>query len=164
VHPVTAAVARPLADADASGPIITDAVTAAASDLFNVVYDLVLQMLCRYFAFGHETGEQQQTLADACVALMFGVTRPLGTLLAALPVGPSLPGATAGASFQLAYKSNFLLPHRRVAWIRYCERLEEAADFADAIEADGETRRVLTAVAGALRDVLVRLGSHIEAV
>ena len=164
-HPVVAAVARPLADADApEGPLITDPVTAACSDLFNVIYDLILQILCRYFAFGHETGEQSQALADAAVTLMFGVTRPLGTLLASMPVGPSLPDATAGASFQLAYKSNFLLPHRRVAWIRFSERLDEAAEFAEAIPVSGEAARVLSGVIGSLRSVLVSLSSFIEEV
>ena len=164
-HPVVAAVARPLADADApEGPLITDPVTAACSDLFNVVYDLILQMLCRYFAFGHETDDQAQALADAAVTLMFGVTRPLGTLLAGMPVGPSAPGVTAGASFQLAYKSNFLLPHRRVAWIRFSERLDEAAEYAEAIPVEGEAARVLSGVIGSLRSVLVRLSSFIEAV
>jgi hypothetical protein len=166
-HPVVAAVARPLADAPVgtpTGPLIEDPVTAAVSDLFNVIYDLILQLLCRYFAFGHESGDQSQALADAAVTLMFGVTRPLGTLLAALPVGDSHPGATAGASFQLAYKSNFLLPHRRVAWIRFSERLDEAAEFAEAIPAEGEVARVLTGVIGALRSTLVALSSHIEAV
>lgn len=166
-HPVTAAVARGLADSVAppAGPLITDPVTAALSDLFNVVYDLILQMLCRYFAFGHETGDQSQVLADATVTLMFGVIRPLGTLLASLPVGPSMPGATAGASFQLAYKSNFLLPHRRVAWIRFSERLDEAAAFAESIpEVEGEAARVLRGVVGSLRSTLMSLSAHIEGV
>ena len=164
-HPVVAAVVRPLAaEEEPAGPVITDPVTAACSDLFNVIYDLILQMLCRYFAFGHETDQQSQALADAAVTLMFGVTRPLGTLLASLPVGPSRPEATAGASFQLAYKSNFLLPHRRVAWIRFSERLDEAAEFAEAIPATGEAARVLTGVVGSLRSVLVSLSSFIEEV
>jgi hypothetical protein len=91
--------------------------------------------------------------------LMFGVTKPLGLLLAELPVGASLPGATAGADFRLAYRSNFLLPHRRVAWIRFAERLEEAADFAATIPLPALTR-----VERALRAALVRLSAHIEAV
>jgi hypothetical protein len=167
-HPVVAAVARPLADAaegsSPGGPIIEDTVTAALSDLFNVVYDLILQMLCRYFAFGHESGDQSQALADAAVGLMFGVTRPLGTLLASLPVGPSHPDATAGASFQLAYKSNFLLPHRRVAWIRFSERLDEAAEFAEAIPAEGTTAAVVGRIVASLRSTLVSVSAHIEAV
>ncbi len=162
-HPVTAAVVRAVDGVATDGPWITDPVTAALSDLFNVVYDLELQMLCRYFAFGHETGEQQQSLADATVALMVGVTRPLGTLLASMPVSSDPAEGTAGASFQLAYNANFLLPHRRVAWIRFCERLDEAAEFAEAIPATGLEGRVLHGVIASLRETLVRLSSHIEA-
>lgn len=163
-QPVSAAIVRTVEGGEPTGPWITDATTAAVSDLFNVVYDLILQMLCRYFAFGHETGEQHAALADATVSLMVGATRPLGTLLAVLPVGHGAPDLTAGANFQLAYKSNFLLPHRRVAWIRFSERLDEAAAFAETIPAEGETRRVLDAVARSLRDSLVRLSAHIEEV
>ena len=129
-RPVTAAVVRGVEGEPLSGPLITDPTTAAVSDLFNVVNDLILQMVCRYFAFGHETDEQLGTLADAAVGLMFGAIEPLGLMLAALPVGDDLPDRTAGANFQLAYRSNFLLPHRRVAWIRFAERLDEAGEFA----------------------------------
>lgn len=163
-HPVTAAAVRPSAAGETAGPIIEDPATAAVSDLFNVVYDLTLQMLCRYFAFGHETGEQQQALADATVALMVGVTRPLGTMLASLPVGPSHPGMTAGADFQLAYTSSFLLPHRRAAWIRFSERLDEAAAYAEGIPLEGTAARVMAGVVASLRSTLVRVSSHIEAV
>ena len=72
---------------------------------------------------------------------MFKAIKPLGLLLATLPVGPEHPGVTAGANFQLFYQKSFLLPHRRATWIRFTERLDEAAEFADAIEADVATRR-----------------------
>jgi hypothetical protein len=163
-HPVSAAIVRTVEGAAPNAPQITDPTTAAVSDLFNVVYDLILQMLCRFFAFGHETDEQSTTLAHATVGLMFGAIRPLGTLLATLPVGPDHPGVTAGANFQLAYKSNFLLPHRRVAWIRFSERLDEAASYAETITGPDETRRVLDAVAKSLRTSLTRLAAHIEEV
>ena len=65
------------------------------------MYELLLQMIARYFAFGHETTGQRQVLAQAAVGLMFGAIKPLGLLLARLPVGPDHPGVTAGASFQL---------------------------------------------------------------
>ena len=164
-HPATAAIVRTVEGGAPTGPWITDPATSAVSDLFNVVYDLVLQMLSRYFAFGHETGEQQSVLAHASVSLMFGAIRPLGTLLASMPVGAGGPeGATAGANFQLAYKSNFLLPHRRVAWIRFSERLDEAATFAESIALDGPGGPVLERVGQSLRKTLVTLSSHIEAV
>src|SRR5205823_5155238 len=92
---------------------ITDRATAAVSDVFNAVYDILLQMIARYFAFGHETDEQRHVLADVGVTLMFVAIKPLGLLLARLPVGPDHPDVTAGANFQLAYRASFLLPHRR---------------------------------------------------
>jgi hypothetical protein len=163
-HPVVAAVVRGVEGEPLTGPRITDPTTAAVSDLFNVVNDLILQMVCRYFAFGHETGEQQGTLANAAVGLMFGAIKPLGLLLAELPVGDELPGATAGANFQLAYRANFLLPHRRVAWVRFSERLEEAAEFAAGIEGPERVRRTLDGVQRGLERTLQRLSEHIEPV
>jgi hypothetical protein len=87
-------------------------------------------MIARYFAFGHETPEQRQVLAHAAVDLMFQAIKPLGLLLARLPVGPDHPDVTAGANFQLPYRASFLLPHRRSAWLRFAERLDELAAFA----------------------------------
>src|SRR5207248_1317357 len=112
---------------------ITDPVTAAVSDAFNAVYDLLLQIIARYFAFGHETDDQRRALASAGITMMFVAIKPLGLRLAALPVGPEHPDATAGANFQLAYRASFLLPHRRAAWIRFCERLDELAVAAESI-------------------------------
>jgi hypothetical protein len=162
-HPVTAAGVRPV-EGRPPAIRITEPATAAVSDLFNVVYDLVLQMVVRYFAFGHETDEQLAVLADAAVGLMFGAIRPLGMLLATLPVGGEHPGATAGANFALAYRSSFLLPHRRAAWIRFSERLEEAAAFCDPIELPAEGKAVLDGVGSRLRSLEATLAAHIEPV
>ena len=163
-HTVVAALVRAVEGEDPAAPFITDPMTADVSDLFNVIYDLLLQMLCRYFAFGHETDAQQRLLADVTVGMMFGAIRPLGRLLATLPVGESLPGAMAGANFQLAYRSNFLLPHRRVAWIRFTERLAEAAEFAAAIDATAEVRHTLDGVVTALGKARSRMEQEIEPV
>ena len=120
---------------------ITDPATGACSDLFNAVYELLLQMIARYFAFGHETPGQRQVLAEAAVGLMFEAIKPLGLLLAALPVGPDHRDVTAGASFQLPYRASFLLPHRRSAWLRFAESLDELADFADGFHPPRWSRR-----------------------
>ena len=151
-HPVTAAGVRPVEGIEPD-VYITDPVTAAVSDLFNVVYDLVLQMIARYFAAADETEEQRGALAHGFVMLMFTAIKPLGLLLATLPVGADHPGATAGANFQLAYRASFLLPHRRAAFVRFRERLAEAAAFAGNVEAGPAARPVLEAVAGALRSI-----------
>ena len=142
---------------------ITDPVTGGCSDLFNAVYELVLQMIARYFAFGHETPEQRQILANTAVGLMFGAIKPLGLLLARLPVGPDHPGVTAGANFQLPYRASFLLPHRRSAWLRFAERLDELAAFATGLHPP-EGEDVTAAVSQALRRSASGLTAHIEAV
>jgi ferritin-like protein len=149
-HPVSAAGVRAV-DGVAPAVFITDPVTSDVSDLFNITYDLLLQMIARYFAFGEESDEQLKVLADTSVGLMFTAIKPLGLLLATLPVGPEYPDLTAGANFQLAYRSNFLLPHRQAAWIRFRERLEETADFADGIAAAADVRKVLERVATSMR-------------
>lgn len=162
VHPVVGAGVRPVEGIEPD-VFITDPDTAGCSDLFNSVNELLLQMIARYFAFGHETPEQRQVLASTAVGLMFGAIKPLGLLLAQLPVGPQHPTATAGASFQLPYRANFLLPHRRSAWIRYAERLEELAVFADGLHpATGGD--VVSSVSASLAGAAAKLLAHVEAV
>jgi Ferritin-like len=142
---------------------ITDPQTGGCSDLFNATYELILQMIVRYFAFGHETPQQRETLANAAVDLMYGAIKPLGVLLARLPVGPEHPGATAGANFQLPYRSNFLLPHRRSAWIRFAERLEELAGLAGRLDPAGGEED-LAKVRAALQRTSATLAEHVETV
>lgn len=162
VHPVVGAGLRGVEGVEPD-VYITDPGTGECSDLFNAVYELILQMIARYFAFGHETSEQRQVLAHCSVALMFRAIKPLGLLLAGLPVGTEPAGATAGANFQLPYRSNFLLPHRRSAWIRFVERLEELAAFAADIR-PAHGLATVTAVADGLGATAAELQAHIESV
>ena len=161
-HPVVAGGMR-AAEGIEPEVYITDPATGACSDLFNSVYELVLQMIARYFAFGHETPEQRKVLANVAVELMFGAIKPLGLLLAQLPVGPDHPGATAGANFQLPYRANFLLPHRRSAWIRYAERLDELAAFAAGLN-PAVGQEVVAQASGTLGRMAGDLMAHVEAV
>ena len=162
-HPAVAAGVRGVEGIDPE-VFITDEATAAVSDVFNAVYDLLLQMIARYFAFGHETDEQRHVLADTGITLMFVAIKPLGLLLARLPVGKDDPGLTAGANFQLAYRASFLLPHRRSAWIRFCERLDEVAAATDAIAVGSDATKVLDAVATGLREASRTMADQIEPV
>ena len=159
-HPVVAAAVRSVEGIEPE-VYLTDPVTGACSDLFNAVYELLLQLIARYFAFGHETSQQRQVLAHTAVGLMFRAIKPLGLLLARLPVGPDHPDVTAGANFQLPYRASFLLPHRRSAWLRFAERLEELAAFADGLRpAGGED--VVADVAVALRRAAAGMTAHVE--
>src|SRR5215472_16463691 len=161
-YPVTAAGLRAVEGIEPD-VYITDPTTGGCSDLFNAVYELVLQMIARYFAFGHETPEQRQVLAGAAVGLMFQAIKPLGLLLARLPVGPDHPGVTAGANFQLPFRASFLLPHRRSAWLRFAERLDELAIFAARLHPPAGTDTV-AAVSQALSQTATNLMTYVEAV
>ena len=110
-------------------PQISDRETARVGDLFNVAYEILLQVLHRFFNNIDETDAQRMTLADIAVGLMFEVIGPLGRYLTELPAGPEHPGRTAGPTFELFCTSDYLLPHRRAAWILLEERLREAAAF-----------------------------------
>ena len=140
---------------------ISDPATGGCSDVFNAVYELLLQLIARYFAVGHETSEQRQVLAHTAVGLMFRAIKPLGLLLARLPVGPDHPNVTAGANFQLPYRASFLLPHRRSAWVRFVERLEELAAFADGVRPPVGSD-VLVDVAAALRRAAAGMMAHLD--
>ena len=109
VRPVIFATVRH-SEHDDAAPLIGDRVTARCTDLFNVSYEILLQILERYFAHTEETDAQLGTLANAAVALMGGVLGPLGDLITTLPVGPEHPGRTAGPSFELFYEDDDLLP------------------------------------------------------
>jgi hypothetical protein len=126
---VVAANVRPQATG-ASVPLITDAGTMRCMDLLNVAYEVLLQLLSRYFAHTDETPEQLRVLADVSVGLMYAAIKPLGSVVTTQPVGPDLPGVMAGPGFELFYQVDYLLPHREAAWIVMEERLREAAAFA----------------------------------
>jgi hypothetical protein len=110
--------------------VIGDAFTARCVDLLNAVYEVILQLLSRYFANSDESPDQLETLADVAVTLMFGAVKPLGGLVTQLPIGPEQPGRTAGPALELFYDADYLLPHRQAAWTIMEERLREIAVLA----------------------------------
>ena len=128
VRPVLFARVRP-GEHDDRIPLIGDPVASRCTDLFNVTYEILLQLLERYFAHTEETDAQLGTLANAAITLMVGVLRPLGDLITTLPVGPEHPGRTAGPSFELFYEDDDLLPHRESAWVLLEERVRDASTF-----------------------------------
>ena len=111
-------------------PLIIDPGTTRCMDLLNVAYEVLLQLLSRYFAHTDESPEQLGVLADVSVGLMYTAIKPLGTVVTTLPVGPDLPGVTAGPGFELFYQVDYLLPHQEAAWVLMEERLRNAAAFA----------------------------------
>jgi CDGSH-type Zn-finger protein/truncated hemoglobin YjbI len=164
VRPVMAANVRP-SEREAEVPLITDPLTARVTDLFNVAYEILLQIFERYFAHTQETDAQLAVLADATVGLMVQVIKPLGDLVTTLPAGPEYQGQNAGPSFELFYESDYLMPHREAAWALLAERLDEAAWLCEAIQAGRGTQIAgsLEPVQSALREIARTLAAHLPA-
>ena len=108
----------------ASATLIEDRVTAKVTDLCNGLYEVILQVLSRYYVHHGETPAELETLARTAKHLMNWVMRPLGSVLTTLPIGPSRPGRTAGPAFEVARPAYFVLPHREPAWKIIGERLD----------------------------------------
>ena len=111
-------------------PLIADPGTTRCMDLLNVTYEVLLQLLSRYFAHTDESPEQLAVLADVSVGLMYTAIRSLGNVVTTLPIGPDMPGVNAGPGFELFYQVDYLLPHQQAAWVLMEERLRDAAAFA----------------------------------
>ena len=153
---------------DDTVPRITERVTSRCADLFNVSYEILLQMMERYFAHTEESDAQLGTLADTTISLMVGVLKPLGDLITTQPVGPAHPGNTAGPSFELFYENDYLMPHREAAWALLEERVREAANFCRLVQeiasehVAGElapVQKALTGVADSLADHFIDWGA-----
>jgi CDGSH-type Zn-finger protein len=163
VRPVMAANVR-APEREGDVPLIGDPLTARVADLFNVAYEVLLLTLERYFAHTEETDAQLKVLADATVALMLGVLKPLGDLLTTLPVGPGEPGRNAGPSFELFYEADYLMPHQVAAWTLLTERLGAAAWLCgDLCGLDSGVAAKLNPILAAIKDIARSLAAHLPA-
>jgi hypothetical protein len=91
---------------------------------------------------------------------MFLLIKPLGQLLTTLPVGAEFPGKTAGPSFEF-YRTSYLLPHRRAAWVLMHERLLELADHCVSIGAQPSAPVELVTIEENFRNLAGALEQHI---
>ena len=163
VRPVVVVNVRP-AERDTDVPLVTDPLARQVMDLFNVSYEILLQILQRFFAHTEETDAQLKALADASVNLMFEVVKPLGDLVTTLPAGPEYPGRTAGPSFELFYESDYVLPHLEAAWILLTERIRVAAAFCEpGVPCGPAVASGLDAVQSALLEIADALAAYLSA-
>jgi len=146
-RPVLPVLVRP-PETGGEANLITDPATARVADLCNVAYEMLLHVLYRLMSHIDESAEQIGTLATVAVGLMTDVIGPLADILSTMPVGPEHPGRTAGATFELFYQPDYLLPHRKAAWLVGAELLTDAAATA---EIEMQRDRRLEPVASALR-------------
>ena len=164
-RPVVAVNVRP-AEREVDTALVTDPLTARVMDLFNVCYETLLLALQRFFAHTEETDAQLQALSGASVNLMVQAVKPLGELITTLPAGPEYPAKTAGASFELFYESDCLLPHRDAAWLLLAERIQQAAAFCGQIlsGAPGPAADRLRVVRDGLDEIARSFAAHLPAV
>jgi CDGSH-type Zn-finger protein/truncated hemoglobin YjbI len=160
-RPVMFATVRPC-EYDDTVPLISERLSSRCADLFNVSYEILLQMMERYFAHTEETDAQLATLADTTITLMLRVLKPLGDLITTLPVGAQQPGRNAGPSFELFYETDYLMPHREAAWALLEERVREAENFCGLVQeiAPKPVAAALTPVREALTDGAESLAGH----
>jgi hypothetical protein len=143
-------------------PLITDPATAGISELFNASYEVMLQILMRYFIHAEETEDELQTLSSTAVSAMFMVIKPLGQLLTTLPIGPNLPGKVAGPTFEI-YQTAYILPHHDAAWIVLHERLLELAAYCGKLsDQQPESQRDLQAIKENFRRLAAVLDRHVK--
>jgi hypothetical protein len=144
-----------------SGTLIEDLLTARVADLCNGLYEVMLQVLSRYYVHEGETPAELETLARTAKHLMNWVMRPLGSVLTTLPIGPSHPGRTAGPAFEIARPASFVLPHREPAWKIISERLGVLTDTCATL-AHEPGLAALGDLAAKLRSMTSDIGTHLD--
>ena len=143
-RPALAAFTQLPGDAE-SAELIADEFTAKVSDLFNASYEVLLQILSRYFLQVETTKEELHLLADVSIKIMLTVIKPVGTVLTTLPVGPHRPGLTAGPTFEM-YRMSYLLPRSHAAWAILRERLLELTGYCSELARTPSAPKMLLAV------------------
>ena len=119
-------------------------------NLFDGCYEVLIQMLARFFAHSDESEAELQVLADATTDMMLDVITPLGDTVTALPAGPSHPGLNAGPSFRF-FRDVHTLPHKPAAWALFRERLTELSAYCTVLETEEGAPKVLARVGDRLQ-------------
>jgi hypothetical protein len=160
-RPVMPAFTQQPYDIDEPQPQPTEPLTRQVAELFNLGYEVLLQVLTRFFTHTDETDKQLDALVDAAFGIMAGVLKPLGTALTRLPMGPGNPGRTAGAAFQMYYQMGNFVPWREAAWALLSERAAILArQLAEAATQDGAPEAVSSAATAATA-IAEQLAGHL---
>ena len=160
-RPVMPAFTQQPFDIDEPQPQPTDAVTREVAELFSLGYEVLLQLLTRFFTHTDETEEQLDALVQAALGIMAGVLKPLGTALTRLPMGPANPGRTAGAAFAMYYQMGNFVPWRNAAWVLLSERAAVLSrQCAECATRDGVPDAVSSAAATAAK-ISEQLAGHL---
>jgi hypothetical protein len=160
-RPVMPAFTQQPYDIGEAVPQPTEPLTRQVAGLFNLGYEVLLQVLTRFFTHTDETDEQLDALVHAAFGIMGGVLKPLGTALTRLAMGPGNPGRTAGAAFQMYYQMGNFVPWRNAAWVLLSERTAVLSrQCAQCAVQDGIPEGISSAAAAAAA-ISAQLASHV---
>ena len=149
-RPVLPAFTQQPYDIDEPQPQPTDPVTREVAGLFGLGYEVLLQMLGRFFNHTDETDEQLDALVHGAIGIMTGVLQPLGAALTRLPFGPGSPDHTTGPAFEMYYQMGNFAPWRDAAWVLLSERTAMLSrQCAEATKREGVPAAVSDAAAAA---------------
>jgi len=164
--PVIPAFTRQPYDITEPQPLLTDPLTRAIAEVFNLGYEVLLQTLNRFFTHTDETDDQLQLLVGTAFGLMADVLRPLGRALPRLPAGRGHPGRTAGPTFEMYYQFGNFVPWREPAWALLSERAAilatRGADTAGHPGAPAAVRDAATVAAGIAAQFLAHVPEELR--
>jgi hypothetical protein len=147
-RPVAAAFTRQPFDLKSDVTVITDPGAHHIAELATIGYELVLQLLLRFFTHTDETDDQLQLLIGSAIDLMATVVGPLGHALTSLPIGPDDP-RRAGFAFEMHYLMGNTVSWREPAWALLHERIAFLADKCtndpDVVRGAGESAESIAA-------------------
>ena len=146
---------------DIDQPQPTEPVTREVAELFNLGYEVLLQVLTRFFTHTDESDEQLDVLAHAAFGIMGGVLKPLGNALTRLPVGADNPGCTAGPAFQMFYQMGNFVPWREAAWVLLSERAAVLSRQCAGCAAGAGVPGAVSAAAAAAARIAEQLAGHV---
>jgi hypothetical protein len=144
-----------------SGNLIEDPLTARVAELCNGLYEVILQVLCRYYVHHGETPAELDTLARTAKHLMNWVLRVVASVLTTMPIGPSHPGRTAGPTLDIVRPAFFALPHREAAWKIIKERLDALTETCASL-AQQPALAPLAGLPEKLSSMAADFGAHLE--
>ncbi|HVH64822.1 MAG TPA: ferritin-like domain-containing protein, partial [Candidatus Acidoferrum sp.] len=142
--------------------LIGDPLTRRVAELFNAIYEVVLQLQARYFVHHGETPEELDTMAKTVKHVMNWTMRSLGPVLTSMPIGPQVPGRTAGPAFEMVRPAFFVLPHREAAWKVLRERLETLGGIGDSLAVEPQLA-ALKGIAQNLHTFAADFDRHLKA-
>jgi hypothetical protein len=160
-RPVIAAFTRQPFDVPLPQPVLTEPAAGAVADLFSLGYEVLLQMLTRFFTHTDESDQQLELLIDGAFGLMTGVLEPLGSALSRLAAGAGYPERTAGPVFEMYYQMGNFVPSREAAWAVLSER---AAVLANRCASAGAAQALPSAVSTAgerAASIAAQLAAHV---